>query len=268
MKKTLLLLLLTIVCGSSVIAQNPVIEDSVQLNKYNFTQFASESWSFIKQPVEWEGGDWLKLGIISAGTFLIMETADQPIRNAVLKDQIHSKSFPLEFGRMWGELYSPILLFSSFAIHSLLTDDTGTRKIAYEIAQASLYTGAVTYLLKVAIGRARPYMNEGSNSFHPFSSFITQDYHSLPGGHSVAAFALSTVLSRNAKPVWLKIIAYIPAALTFVSRVYQEKHWTSDDFLGAGLGYLIATWVVDQHENNKSILEISSAFPFSMRIAL
>jgi membrane-associated phospholipid phosphatase len=256
--KIYVILLSVIICSWSLFGQH----------KYTFSQFGRETLDFIKQPAKWEGSDWLKLGIISSGTFIIMGTADQPIRDAVLKDQIHSKSFPLEFGRMWGELYSPVLLFSGFAAYSFLTDDNGTRKIAYEIGQASIYAGVITYILKLAIGRARPYMNEGSNSFQPFSSLFIQDYHSLPGGHSVAAFALSTVLSRNAKPVWLKILAYIPAALTFISRVYQDKHWTSDDFLGAGLGYFIATWVVDQHENNKSILESSTAFPFSIRIAL
>jgi membrane-associated phospholipid phosphatase len=90
----------------------------------------------------------------------------------------------------------------------------------------------------------------------------------MPGGHNVAAFVLSTVISRNVEPTWLKAVAYIPAALTFVSRVYQDKHWTSDDFLGAVLGYFVATWVVDQHENDKSIVELSSAFPLSIRIAL
>ena len=33
-----------------------------------------------------------------------------------------------------------------------------------------------------------------------------------------------------------------------VSRVYQDKHWISDCFMGAALGYFIATWVVDKHE--------------------
>ncbi len=169
---------------------------------------------------------------------------------------------------MWGELYAPCVLFGGFAIHSLLTNDIGTRKIAYEIGQASLYAGAINYLLKLAIGRARPYMEEGKSSFHPFSSLFNIDNQSFPGGHSTAAFVLSTVLSRNAKPVWLKILAYLPAALTFVSRVYQDQHWTSDDFAGAACGYFIATWVVDQHENNKSIVEISSAYPLSIRIAL
>jgi membrane-associated phospholipid phosphatase len=111
-------------------------------------------------------------------------------------------------------------------------------------------------------------MEEGSTSFHPFSTFFSQDYHSLPGGHNTAAFAMSTVLSRNAKPVWLKIIAYVPAALTFVSRVYQDQHWTSDDFLGAALGYVIATWVVDQHEQVDNRIQVSSATPYMISITI
>jgi hypothetical protein len=48
--------------------------------------------------------------------------------------------------------------------------------------------------------------------------------------------------------VWLKILAYVPAALSVIGRVYLDKHWTSDVFLGGAIGYLTATWVVDQHE--------------------
>jgi membrane-associated phospholipid phosphatase len=256
-KFLLSLLLLIIICESSLFTQN----------KYNFSQFGNETWSFIKQPTKWEGSDWLKLGLISAGTYLVMQ-ADQPIRDAVLKDQRYYKSVPIEFGRMWGELYSPFVLFSGFAVHSLLTDDIRTKKIAYEIGQASLYAGGVGYLLKLAIGRARPYMNEGKTSFHPFSSLFSQNYHSLPGGHSTAAFVLSTVLSRNAKPLWLKGIAYLPAVLTFVSRVYQDKHWTSDDFLGAVVGYFVATWVVDLHEQVENRIQMSSVYPLTIRIML
>jgi membrane-associated phospholipid phosphatase len=195
--------------------------------------------------------------------------ADQPIRDAVLKDQRYSRSVPIEFGKMWGELYVPVVLFGGFAIHSLITDDIGTKKIAYEIGQASLYAGVTTYLLKMAIGRARPYVNEGSKSFHPFSSlFFKQNFQSLPGGHNSVAFVLSTVLSRNAKPVWLKGIAYVPAVLTFVSRVYQDQHWTSDDFLGAAVGYFVATWVVDHHEQEETRIQMSSVYPLTIRIML
>jgi hypothetical protein len=253
-----LLLLLLVFCNSSLPAQN----------KYNFSQFESETWSFVKQPTRWDGGDWLRLGLTGAGTFLVMQ-ADQPIRNAVQRDHRYSKSTLVESGRVYGELYSPVAFFGGFAVYSLLTDDEGTKKIAYEIGQASLYAGATTYLLKMAIGRARPYVNEGPKSFHPFSSvFFKQDYQSLPGGHSTVAFVISTVLSRNVTPAWLKGVMYIPAAMTFVSRVYQDQHWTSDDLFGALLGYFIATWVVDQHENGEARVRVSSLFPLSISIAL
>jgi membrane-associated phospholipid phosphatase len=258
MRHTILLsLFLLISCESSLFAQHP----------YNFSRFGNETWSFIKQPTKWDGSDWLKIGVVSAGTFLVLETADQPIRTAVLKDQRYYKSVPIEFGRMWGELYAPVVLFGGFALHSWLADDIGTRKIAYEIGQASLYAGVINYILKLAIGRARPYMEEGKTSFQPFSSLFNIDHQAFPSGHSTAAFVISTVLSRNAKPVWLKGLAYLPAALTFVSRVYQDQHWTSDAFLGAAFGYFIATWVVDQHENNESRVEMSSVYPLSIRIA-
>jgi membrane-associated phospholipid phosphatase len=237
--------------------------------KYTFSQFGKETWEFVKQPTKWDAIDYTKLCMMSFLTYEIMVNYDQTFRTAVLKDQRYYKSFPIELGRMWGELYTPVILFSGFAIHSLITDDITTRKIAFEIGQASLYAGAVTFLLKTAIGRARPYTNEGIYSFHPFSTLFNQDDHSFPGGHNVAAFVLSTVLSRNAKPVWLKVLAYLPAVLTFVSRIYQDQHWTSDDFAGAVLGYFIATWVVDKHENNdKSIIDVSSTYPLSIRIAL
>jgi hypothetical protein len=279
--KIFLSLLFSFLCGYSLFAQDVLRQDSVQQLKYTFSQFGNETWDFIKQPTEWDGDDWLKIGSISGVTYILIETTDQSVRDAVLREgrfetnglfvpesQKYFKSVPIEFGRMWGELYTPIVFFGGFAIHSLIADDISSRKIAYEIGQASIYAGAITYLLKSAIGRARPYMDKGTTSFDPFSSIFIQDYHSLPSGHATAAFVLSTVLSRNAKPVWLKVIAYIPAALTLVSRVYQDKHWVSDEFLGAAFGYFIATWVVDQHENNKSLIEMTSLYPISFRIAL
>jgi membrane-associated phospholipid phosphatase len=215
--------------------------------KYTFSQFGNETVDFIKQPLKWEGIDYLKIGLFGVGTGLIM-FADQPVRNLVLKDRRYYYSVPIESARVYGELYTPFIFFGCFASYSLITGDMTSRKIAYEIGQACLYAGGLTFLLKTAIGRARPYTEKGSATFRPFSSIINQDYHSLPGGHSTAAFAISTVLSRNAKPVWLKALFYAPAAMTMVSRLYQDKHWTSDNLAGAALGYFVATWVVDKHE--------------------
>ena len=267
--QTYVSLLLLTICATPLLSQNTDLQDSVRRLKYDFPQFGRETWSFIKQPTNWRGKDWLELGVAGAGTFLIMQTADQPVRDAVLKDRRYFKSVPMEGGRMWGELYMPFVLFGGYALHSILADDMGTRKIAYEIGQASLYAGGMTYLLKMAIGRARPYVNEGPKSFYPFGTFFYKtDFQSFPGGHTTAGMVLSTVLSRNAQSGWLKGLAYAPVVLTFVSRIYQDQHWTSDDFIGAALGYFVATWVVDLHEQNQSRVHVSSVFPLTIGITL
>jgi membrane-associated phospholipid phosphatase len=151
------------------------------------------------------------------------------------------------------------VFFAGFAAHSLITNNMSTRKIAYEIGQASLYAGAITLILKTAFGRARPYMNEGTSRYHPFS--FRDDYHSLSGGHTATAFVLSTILSRNAGPTWLKILAYLPAVLTPMSRVYQDQHWMSDNVFGGALGYFVATWVVDTHEKKDKEFQSNSITP-------
>jgi membrane-associated phospholipid phosphatase len=250
MRHTILLsLLVLIICESPLFAQS----------KYNLSQFGHETVDFVKQPTKWDGSDWLKLGVMGGGSFLLIEIADQPARDFVLKDRSYLYSVPIEGGRIWGELYSPVVLFAGFAAHSLITNNTSTRKIAYEIGQASLYKGAITLILKTAFGRARPYMNEGISSYHPFS--FRDDFHSFPGGHTATAFVLSTVLSRNAGPTWLKILAQLPAVITPFSRVYEDKHWVSSCFFGGALGYFVAKWVVDVHEKKDKQIQSTSSTP-------
>jgi membrane-associated phospholipid phosphatase len=252
--KLFLTLVIFFICESSGFAQL----------KYNFSQFGSETLDFVEQPVKWDGSDWLKLGLMGVGTLLVAQ-ADQPIRTAVLKDQSYYHSVPIVGGRVWGEIYMPIVMFGGYAAYSLITSDIGTRKIAYEIGQASLYAGALSFVLKLVIGRSRPYKNEGNSFFRPFNSIFDQDSKSMPSGHSTVAFVLSTVLSRNADSPIMKILAYLPAAFTMISRVYQDQHWTSDTFAGAALGYFVGTWVVDHHESNNSGVKMTSLYPLSIR---
>jgi membrane-associated phospholipid phosphatase len=257
MRRTLLLsLFLLPAFQSSLFAQK----------KYDLSQFGNETGMFFTQPLHWEGSDWLKLGLMGAGTLLAMQ-ADQPIRTAVLRDQQYYYSVPIEGGRIWGETYVPMALFGGLALHSLITDNIGTRKIAFEIGQASLYAAAITYTMKFAFGRARPYTDEGPTTYHPFT-LADDGFHSLSSGHATIAFVISTVLSRNAHSGFLKGLAYVPAVFTVVSRVYQDHHWVSDNLLGAAVGYFVATWVVDQHEQEENRIGISSIYPLTVRIII
>ncbi len=249
-------LLLPFICASSLYSQN----------QYNFSQFKDETIDFLKQPAKWEGDDWLKLGLVSAGTFLIMQT-DQPVRDAVMKDRSYVETVPVKFGKLWGETYSTAAVAGVFALDGVLADNNSSKKIGFEIAQAALYAGGITTVLKAAVGRARPYTDKGAWTYSPFT-ILDDGFHSLPSGHTTLAFALSTVLARNTDSGTLKVLAYIPATLTIVARIYQDYHWASDCVLGAAIGYAAATWVVNTHAEKDSPVKISSIYPLTIRINL
>ena len=247
--------LLIFICESPLLAQN----------HYNFPQFAHETGDFLKQLGKWRGNDWLKLGLVSGGLIVLMQV-DEPIRDAVIRD--HRRfyySVPIEGGRIWGEWYTPTFVAVAFGLHGWLADNTSTKKIGFEIAQSVIYSETITQTLKFAIGRARPYENKGAFSFHPFT-LSGIGFQSLPGGHNTEGWALSTVLSRNAHSTTLKILAYTPAMLTFIARVYEDQHWTSDDFLGATIGFVVGSWVVNHHKKEASAVNVSAIYPFTVSI--
>ena len=251
----LLWILAVLTCASPVSAEN----------RYNFSQFTHETGDFFTQPARWRGNDWLKLGLIAGGTALSM-TTDQPVRNAVLRsDHRYYRSVPIEAGRIWGDWYSSLVVAAGFSLHGWLDDNRSSKKIAFELIQADLYSQTVTQVGKVIFGRARPYQGQGAFSYRPFN-FGGIGFQSLPGGHNTEGWAMSTVLSRNAHSKVLKILAYSPALLTFVSRIYQDKHWTSDCVLGAAIGVTVGTWVVNQHEKKETGAVVSSIYPLTVRI--
>lgn len=249
-------MLLPVLCVPSLRAQNA----------YNFSQFGNETFDFIKQPTRWEGSDWLKLGLAGAGTFLVMQI-DQPVRDVMMRDRSYYNSAPIKIGRYWGDNYTTVIAAGAFGLHGLLTGNTSTKKIGFEIVQAALYSGGITTALKLAVGRARPYTNQGTATYKPFT--IWDDaYHSFPSGHTQLAFALSTVLSRNVDSGALKVLAFVPAAMTAFSRVYQDYHWASDCIASAVIGYIVATWVVDLHDNKEMPVHLTSLYPLTISINL
>lgn len=235
-------------------------------NKFNFDQFSDETSQFISKPIKWNIGDYGKLGILALSTFLVMNI-DDDIRDEILKDQSYYNSIPIEAGRIWGEPYTSILISGILAISGTTNNNSANKKIAFEVFQSGLYTGAVTQILKISFGRARPYFNFGQYNFSPFNK-LSNDFWSQPSGHTSLSFSLSTILSQNSKTDFMKIAWYIPAVVTAFSRIYQDQHWTSDVILGSAVGYFIAKWVTNIHNENEKYL-VNNPTPFiSLQIKL
>jgi membrane-associated phospholipid phosphatase len=262
-RKIFLSLILLILCSSASEAQF----------KYDFPQFYKETGHFYTTPLHWIGSDFLMIGALVAGT-LTAGLLESPARDIIFDSRLFYNSIPATAGRMYGELYTPVILFAAYGSYSLATGDRTARKIAYELGQSCLYAASITITLKTIIGRARPLANEGKNSFHPLSGILDDINHSFPSGHVTEAFAMSTVLSMNADPLWLKILAYLPAAFTPFSRAYQGWHWISDCVFGAGIGYFTAKWCVNSHEHVESSapktgwIEVKSLCPLTLSMTI
>ena len=84
------------------------------------------------------------------------------------------------------------------------------------------------------------------------------DNHSFPSGHTAQAFLGAVMIQREYgyKSVWYPIAAYTVATSVGVIRVLNNRHYTSDVLVGAGIGMLsahIAYWT-HQYKWNKNVV--------------
>ena len=82
----------------------------------------------------------------------------------------------------------------------------------------------------------------------------TRRYASFPSGHTTVAFAAATVFATEYrdKPI-IPVIAYTAAALIGLSRITENKHWTTDVIAGAALGFLQGKNVVHNYHRYAKI---------------
>ena len=100
-------------------------------------------------------------------------------------------------------------------------------------------SGFITGILKVLSGRPRPDTKERSE-FVFLRGLDSDRYQSFPSGHATVAFAFATAYTGNPG---VKLVFYILAGITAISRVYHQRHWTSDVIMGSIIGYSIPKYL-------------------------
>lgn len=120
----------------------------------------------------------------------------------------------------------------------LIAGNRGITRTGGQLAASGLLAATTFGLLKVVGGRSRPDAGDGPYDFHPFSGGS-----SFSSGHSALAFALATTLGDASHNTLARIGLYAVATGTAWSRVYNERHWPSDVFLGAAIGLTSAKFI-------------------------
>ncbi|HYU51958.1 MAG TPA: phosphatase PAP2 family protein [Gemmatimonadaceae bacterium] len=122
----------------------------------------------------------------------------------------------------------------------------GLHTVESILLASSLGTG-----IKLLAGRQRPlYDIRNPYNFQLWRGFASDQYRSFPSGHTIAAFAFASTVTRETQFWWphagwyVGTVFYTGAGLVGISRMYNNMHWASDVMGGAAIGTIVGLKVV------------------------
>jgi len=174
---------------------------------------------------------------------------DESVRSSALRSQGPQMDKITNVGENFGNAKYGTVLSGALYLGGHIFKDKYVRETGQILAEAMLVNGLYTMLLKITLGRARPYTNKTRSEFDPFESGFETAENSFPSGHTSTAFTIATVLSERIDNIYVSIGLYSLATLTAYQRIYSDVHWLSDTLLGAALGTFIGLKVVKLHRN-------------------
>jgi membrane-associated phospholipid phosphatase len=200
------------------------------------------------------------LGIALAGSGLLIG-ADRSISDQVRASSLHNSSVVrgvMDGGRVWGDP-GVLVAGAGLWLAGELNHDRRQRLIGIRSLEAIVASSAVTSAIKVFAGRARPDRSPLNARDFVFARGFREgsDFEAFPSGHATAAFAFAAAADAEwarlspDRPRWAAPALFGVAALTAVSRVFHDRHWTSDVLMGGAIGYVAGRAVVRWHSDRR-----------------
>jgi len=185
------------------------------------------------------------LGFFAAGTVL-MFPLDRHLSSVVRNDRLQTnqdlRNISAGFRFFGGP--GPYLIGGSMYAVGRLAGVRRAAELGLHGTEAVVVGQTVSGVLKIILGRARPYITEDTNprNFAFMRGRKSGDFQSFPSGHSTSAFAAAAAVSAETSTWWPESrwifgpFLYAGAAFVGLSRMYDDKHWASDVVMGAAIG--------------------------------
>lgn len=217
-----------------------------------FSRFGRDFKYIFTTPLRLGKSDILPLSAILLGTCGLM-ALDEDTRRSVQDFNSNSWDEIFAFSKQFGDGRATLSIAAIFYFAGRIFDDEKSQDTAISALESFIFSGLICSCLKVLVGRSRPYREDGSGKF--YGPTFDNSKLSLPSGHATVAFSLASVIASEYDSLLVDISAYTIASLAAFSRVYHDKHWTSDIALGAIIGTLVGRAVV--YHNKKEETGIS-----------
>jgi membrane-associated phospholipid phosphatase len=142
-----------------------------------------------------------------------------------------------------------LLGLGGFYLLGEATDDTKAKRTALLGLESFVLTGLFTQVVKFSFHRHRPKSEDPYDTWDGPST--SSDNLSFSSGHSAVAWSVATVVATEYKDTpFVAPVSYALATLASLSRVHDDKHWASDVFIGAALGYFTSKAVISYHQDD------------------
>lgn len=224
-------------------------DSKYRLNKEFFNQFGRDIKDVATSPGHWRRKDFLKFTAV-LGTGALMFCFDDSIQEWVRENKTEDSKKTAEVLTQLGDgSFLGALVITSYLSGEIFHDEK-LRKVGLLGAESFIITAVLVNVLKFTVGRARPYANETSQSFHPFA--LSSRYYSFPSGHASSVFSVATVIAEHSEKLLIDVLVYSLAGLVAATRVHQDKHYLSDVFIGSLIGYFVGKKISKLHRHGQS----------------
>lgn len=204
--------------------------------------------------------DAVVLGATTAAGFILIgfdERIATQVRESPLQ-RSHAMANAMQVAGVVGEP-GAVIAGAALWLNGRLSKDRTQELVGLRSLEAIAVTGAATVAIKAITGRARPDESPfAARDFRLGRGFGDRnEFQSFPSGHVTVAFAFASAvdaeLNRLAPkhPRWIVPTLYGLAAATAASRVYRDRHWTSDVVLGSAIGFVGGHAVVRWHGDRR-----------------
>ena len=229
--------------------------------------FMHDFREIVSSPVHFDGSDWVIVGAVAGTVAATAAWADAPLREHALNHRSRSADGLSSVGDYYGKLSTGYYLGSALYLAGIVSNDDWVRYTGRAVLEAHTFSLLITGILKVVAGRSRPYLFEGNKRFNWLETHNRK--WSFPSGHTTAAFAISSALSKRIDKPWATAGLYALSSITALDRIYDDKHWLSDTLLGAAIGTAVGLAVgeminEEEAERKKGGLETLNERPVEL----
>ncbi len=224
-------------------------------DKQYFGSYLKDTRDILIAPAKWKASQWISLAAIGATTGVLF-AYDKPIKDLSQRLRTPLTNSISRYGlEPWGGGTYSYPLLGIFYLHGLIWNNNRSKRVGLLGVKAVILTGCFTEVMKYAFQRHRPDVSDDPYVFEGF--WGSYQHKSFFSGHTSTFFSIATIIACEYKDKKLiPPLVYTIAGLASLSRIHDNRHWASDVFVGAVVGYSIGKLI---YAHNNWGIQISPA---------